>query len=142
IFVGVFWGVLYLGAALFNLIGIDAIEKLIEHRWFAIPATALAFSAAVHLTDVRAGLVRGTRTLVLVLLSWLLPLMAIIAAGFLASLLFTGLEPLWKTRFAAGYLLTAAGILVILINTAFQDGDAARRPTAILRYAGSLASFL
>src|SRR5271155_1729846 len=67
VFVGVFWGVLYLGASLFNLIGIDAIEKLIEHRWFAIPATTLAFSAAVHLTDVRAGLVRGTRTLVLVL---------------------------------------------------------------------------
>ena len=79
LFVGVFWGVLWLGAALFNLIGIDAIEKLIEHRWFWIPATTLSLSVAIHLTDVRAGLVRGTRTLVLVLLSWLLPLMTITA---------------------------------------------------------------
>jgi hypothetical protein len=140
VFVGVFWGVLYLGAALFNLIGIDAIEKLIEHRWFAIPATALSFSAAVHLTDVRAGLVRGTRTLVLVLLSWLLPLMTLIAAGFLASLPFTGLAPLWKTGFAAGYLLIASGVLVFLINATRQDGDHA--PQVILRLSGSLAAYL
>jgi hypothetical protein len=142
VFVGVLWGVLYLGAALFNLIGIDAIQKLIEHRWFAIPATTLALSVAVHLTDVRAGLVRGTRTLVLVLLSWLLPLMVAIAAGFLASLSFTGLAPLWKTGFAAGYLLTAAGALVFLINATRQDGDPEHAPQAVLRLSGSLAALL
>ena len=140
VFVGVFWAVLYLGAALFNLIGIDAIRKLIEHEWFAIPATTLALSAAIHLTDVRAALVRGTRTLVLVLLSWLLPLMTLIATGFLASLLFTGLTPLWKTGFAAGYLLTASGVLVFLINATRQDGD--HPPQMILRLSGSLAAFL
>jgi Domain of unknown function (DUF4153) len=141
-FVGIFWGLLELGAALFDLIGITFFSKLIEHPWFAIPATTLALAAAVHLTDVRAGLVRGTRTLVLVLLSWLLPMMTIIAGGFLATLVFTGLDPLWKTHFAAGYLLTAAGALVFLINAAYQDGDAERRPPAVLQYAGTLAAFL
>jgi hypothetical protein len=92
------------------------------------------------LTDVRAGLVRGTRTLVLVLLSWLLPLMTLIAAGFLASLPFTGLAPLWKTGFAAGYLLIASGVLVFLINATRQDGDHA--PQVILRLSGSLAAYL
>jgi hypothetical protein len=142
VFVAIFWAVLELGAALFNLISIDVFSKLIEHRWFAIPATTLALAAAIHLTDVRAGLVRGTRTLVLVLLSWLLPLMTIIAAGFLASLPFTGLAPLWKTGFAAGYLLTAAGVLVFLINAARQDGESEHVPQAILRVAGSVAAFL
>src|SRR5271170_4154222 len=142
VFVGIFWAVLELGAALFDLVDLTGFGHFIEHRWFAIPATALALAAAVHLTDVRAGLVRGMRTLVLVLLSWLLPLMAGIAAAFLASLLFTGLAPLWKTGYAAGYLLTAAGTLVFLINAAFQDGDAERHPTAVLRYAASLASLL
>ena len=142
LFVGVFWGVLHLGAELFHIIGIDYFQKLIEHRWFSIPATTLAQAAALHLTDVRASLVRGMRTVVLVLLSWLLPLMTIIGAGFLASLLSTGLAPLWSTRFAAGYLLISAGILVFLINAAYQDGDAERRPHVILRYAGSLASVL
>jgi hypothetical protein len=142
IFAAVFWGVLLLGAGLFHLIGIDFFRTLIEHRWFAIPASTLAQAAALHLTDVRASLVRGARTLVLVLLSWLLPLMAAIAAGFLASLLSTGLAPLWKTRFAAGLLLGAAGFLVVLINAAYQDGEPERRPHAILRYAGSLACFV
>lgn len=142
LFVGIFWAVLELGAELFNLIGVDFFSRLIDHRWFAIPATALALAAAVHLTDVRAGLVRGTRTLVLVLLSWLLPLMAIIAAGFLVTLVFTGLKPLWKTGFAAGYLLAAAGYLVFLINAAFQDGEAERKPPLFLRLAGSLAALL
>jgi len=75
---------LWLGAELFDLIGIDFFTRLLEHKWFAIPATSLAVAAAVHVTDVRAGLVRGARTLLLVLLSWLLPLMAIIVAGSIA----------------------------------------------------------
>lgn len=141
-FVGVFWGLLWLGAELFNLIQLDFLQKLIEHEWFAIPATALAAAASVHLTDVRAGLVRGIRTLALVLLGWFLPLLTLIAAGFLAALLFTGLEPLWQTRHASVYLLTAAGILVILINAAYQDGDDERRPNRILRFAGSLAALV
>ena len=106
------------------------------------PATSLAVAAAVHVTDVRAGLVRGARTLLLVLLSWLLPLMAIIVAGFLVGLFFTGLEPLWKTQFAAGYLLIAAGTLVILINAAYQDGSEEHRPPLLIRYAASLASLV
>jgi hypothetical protein len=142
IFVSIFWAVLLLGATLFHIIGIDYFRNLIEHRWFAIPATTLAQAAAIHLTDVRASLVRGTRTLVLVLLSWLLPLMTIVGAGFLIGLVTTGLAPLWKTGFAGGYLLIASGLLVFLINTAFQDGAPERRPVALLRYAGSLASML
>ncbi len=140
VFVGIFWAFLELGAALFNLINLDFFEKLLRHDWFWIPATALAVAAAIHVTDVRAGLVRGTRTLVLVLLSWLLPLLALIVAGFLASLPFTGLAPLWKFGHASGLMLTAAALLIVLINAARQDG--AQLPPIVLRVAGSLASFL
>jgi hypothetical protein len=142
VFVGIFWLVLWLGATLFKLIDLDFLERLIEHEWFWIPATTLAFAAALHVTDVRAGLVRGVRTLVLVLLSWLLPLMALIAAGFLMALVFTGLEPLWKTQHAAGILLTAAAALIILINATYQDGHVDRKAVKILHYAGTLAALL
>ncbi len=139
-FVGVFWGVLWLGAVLFNLIDLKFLETLIEKAWFAIPATALATAAAIHATDVRARLVAGIRTVALTLLSWLLPLMTLIAAGFTLSLPFTGLAPLWATKSAAGLLLTAAAALVILINAAFQDGDAAHNRPAALRYAEAVAA--
>ena len=141
-FVGVFWGVLELGAALFNIIGLTGFQTIIEHRWFAFPVSTLAFAAALHVTDVRAGLVRGVRALGLTLLSWLLPLMAGLAAAFLIGLVFTGLKPLWDTRFAAGDLLTASAVLVVLINAAFQDGGEEHRPGTVLRIAASLAAAL
>jgi hypothetical protein len=139
-FTGALWGLLWLGAGLFNLIKIDFIMRLIEHRWFAIPATTLAFSAALHVTDVRAGIARGIRTLGLSLLSWLLPLMALIGAGFLATLIFTGVQPLWNTQFATALLLVAFAALVVLINAAYQDGAAESAPPRLLRYAGSIAA--
>src|ERR1700744_4738925 len=123
VFVGVFWGVLWLGAALFNLIKLDFLEKLIAHDWFSIPATALATAAAIHLTDVRARLVAGIRGVVLTLLGWLLPLMALIAAGFLVGLVFTGFTPLWQTKAATAGLLSSAAALVILINAAYRNGE-------------------
>ena len=87
-----------LGAALFELIKVHFLTELIKKPWFAIPATVMACTSAIHVTDVRAGIVRGARTLKLTLLSWLLPLMVLITGAFLAALLFTGLEPLWSTR--------------------------------------------
>jgi hypothetical protein len=139
VFVGVFWGVLWLGAMLFNLIKLDFIEKLIEHDWFAIPATALATAAALHLTDVRARLVAGIRNVVLTMLAWLLPLLTIIAVGFLVSLFATGLQPLWQTKEAASGLLVACAALVVLINAAYQNGEDAQ--PAALRYSEVAASF-
>lgn len=141
-FVVVFWGLLWLGAGLFNLVKLNFFEKLIEHRWFAIPVTALAVAGALHLADVRPSLVRGTRTLALVLLSWLLPLMAAIAIAFLAALLFTGLTPLWQTRSAASLLLVAAATLIILINATYQDGTDDRIVSRAFRYAGWAAALM
>ncbi|MEJ0027797.1 MAG: hypothetical protein WDN01_17365 [Rhizomicrobium sp.] len=141
-FVAVFWGVLWLGAVLFNLIKLGFLEALLEKDWFAIPATALASAAAIHVTDVRAGLWTGIRTVALTLLSWLLPLMTLIAAGFTASLLFTGLTPLWATRSAAGLLLSAAGVVVVLLNMAFQDGSPEHSRARIFRYAEFVAALV
>lgn len=139
-FTGAFWILLYLGASLFKLIGIEAFQKLITEEAFAIPATTVMFAAAVQLTDVRSSLVRGVRTVALTLLAWLLPLMTLIAAAFLASLPFTGLEPLWKTRAATALLLTAAAHLIVLVNAAYQDGEDA--PPVVLAWAARLAGLL
>lgn len=141
-FTGAFWGLLRLGAGLFELIDIDVFIELIQERWFAIPATTLAVSAALHVTDVRADIVRGIRTLGLSLLSWLLPLMTLIAAGFLATLVFAGVQPLWDTQFATALLLIAFGALVILLNAAYQDGHVERATPRVLRYPGSLAALV
>ncbi|KSB88284.1 hypothetical protein AS593_09025 [Caulobacter vibrioides] len=140
LFTGAFWLLLHLASALFSMIGIEAINKLIDQPWFAWPATAVMFAAAVQLTDVRAGLVRGVRSVSLTLLAWLLPLMVLIAAGFLATLPFKGLDLLWATKKAAALLLTAAAFLIVLTNAAYQDGT--EPPPKVLAWAARIAGLL
>jgi hypothetical protein len=141
-FVGLLWGLLSLGAELFHLIKLEFLAELLKQSTFSIPVRALAFSYAIHVTDVRAGIVRGTRTLALTLMSWLLPLMAVLGAAFVVALRFTGLDPLWSTRHAASNLLGIAVALIFLINAVYQDGRAETRAAAILRYASQLAALV
>lgn len=142
LFVGVLWLILWLGATLFMLVKLNFLRELLSHAWFGIPVTAFAFSTAMHITDVRPGIVRGIRSLLLVLMSWLLPVTVLIVGGFLASLPFVGLEPLWATRHATSVLLGATAVLVLLINATFQGGELGKQVTRLLRVAARLACIL
>jgi hypothetical protein len=142
LFVGVFWIVLELGARLFQLIGIMIFTTIIERDWFWIPATALAVSVALHLTDSRAAMVRGTRALVLGMLSWLMPIMVLIGLAFLATLPFTGLTPLWDTRQATLSLLSSAILLILLINSHFQDGGPENSRPGVLLYTRAIGALM
>lgn len=142
VFTGIFWAVLGIGAALFGMIGVKAFAETIAERWFAIPASALAFAGAVHLTDVRLGLIQGVRTVALTLLGWLLPLLAGLTLAFLAALPFTGLAPLWKTGSAAAILIGAGASLILLINAAYQDGGREKPLPVALQWAMRLGGLL
>ena len=139
LFVGAFWMLLWAGAALFQLIGLGFFQRLLQELWFSVPATTLALAAAIHLTDVRPGIVRSIRTLLLTLQSWLLPLLALIVGGFLCSIPFTGLATLWATRHAAALLLGVSAAVVILVNTTFQQGRPGPEVPAVLRYSARVA---
>ncbi len=122
-FLGAFWIVLWLGAWLFDLIGIAAFRELIESDEFYWPASTVVLAAGVHLTDAGSGLTRGVRQVGLTLLSWLSILLTLILSAFLFALPFTGLEPLWDTKRATVLLLNAAATMILLINAAFQAGE-------------------
>ncbi|MEE3627236.1 hypothetical protein UCD39_25185 [Nitrospirillum sp. BR 11752] len=140
VFVAVFWLTLHLGAGLFELLKITFFRRLIEHDWFALPATTLAMATAIHVTDVQPALIRGARTLALTLFSWLLPLLVVIVVGFLGSLPFLSLAPLWNTHFSCGLLLATAALLIFLINCCYQDGAAERTTILAKRWAGSVGA--
>lgn len=142
LFIGILWLILWLGAALFILLKLDFLQMLLGKSWFAIPITAVAFSFAFHITDVRSSLVRGIRTLLLMLMSWLLPIAVFLVGGFLFSLPFTGLAPLWATRQASAVLLGAAATLVVLINAAFQNGGGELHLARIVRVSARIAAVL
>lgn len=141
-FTGGLWILLYLGAALFEVIKITALRELIGKDWFYYPVTTMAFATAIHLTDLRSALVRGFRALSLMLLSWLMPVFTLLGGAFLLALPFTGLGPLWETRAAGAILLSAAANLIILINAAYQDGGEETSKASVLRWAARVAGVL
>jgi hypothetical protein len=142
LFTGITWLVLTLGAQLFELVKLAFLTRLMRESWFAIPVTAFAFACAMHLTDVRPAIVRGIRSLLLVLLSWLLPVTVLLIGGFLATLPFTGLAPLWNTKHAASVLLCAAAAFVVLINAAWQQDEDERAVARVVRVATRVAALL
>jgi hypothetical protein len=123
-FVGALFFVLYMGAELFMLVKLRFLRELMRESWFNVPVICTAFSCAMHVTDVRPSIVRGIRTLLLVLLSWILPVAVVLVTGFLCTLPFTGLTALWETRHATAVLLGTAALLLVLVNAAFQNGEA------------------
>jgi len=123
-FVGALWLVLLMGSGLFSMVKLNFLKHMMEQSWFVVPVVCFAWSCAMHITDVRPAIVRGIRSLLLVLLSWILPVAALIVSGFLCALPFTGLDVLWATRHATSLLLAADAVLIILINAAFQNGRA------------------
>ena len=142
LFIGVLWLILWLGSALFMLVKLDFLRHLLTRPWFSVTVTAFAFAVALHVTDVRPGIVRGIRGLLLVLMSWLLPVATLIVGGFVVSLPFVGLEPLWATRHATSVLLGATAVLILLINAAFQGGELGPRIVRVLRIVARIACLL
>ena len=139
LFTALFWGILWLGAALLGFIGFEWLKDLLRSEYFAWPVTGLAFAASVHLGDVQPKLMTGFRALVLGVLSWLLPVITLIGVVFAASLCVSGLEPLWKTKAATASLLAACVALVLLVNAAWQQGDEERPVHIIMRWSARLA---
>jgi hypothetical protein len=122
VFVGALWLVLLMGSGLFAMLKLYFFKNMLGEAWFNVPVLCFAWSCAMHITDVRPAIVRGIRSLLLVLLSWLLLVAALIISAFLCTLPFTGLAALWSTGHATALLLAADVVLIILINAAFQNG--------------------
>jgi len=138
LFAGLFWLLLWLGAGLLDLIDVRFLHRLIEDAGFAYPATGVAVAAAIHLTDVRPGIISGMRSLIHIVLSWLLPMIVLIVGIFLLSLPVTGLHLLWRTAHAASLLLAVAAVTTVLVNAVYRDGTADFAAPRVLRIAASL----
>lgn len=122
LFVGALFALLFLGSKLFLLVKLHFLRNLLAESWFVMPTMTLAFAYAWHITDVKPAIIRGIRTLLLTLLSWILPIAVLLVTGFLLSLVWTGLNNLWETRHATPILLSIAIVLILLINATFQNG--------------------
>ncbi|HJU39190.1 MAG TPA: DUF4153 domain-containing protein [Tahibacter sp.] len=129
LFVGIAWGVLTLWGELFKLIGIHFFADLFDERPFVYLATGTMVGLGILIGRTQHRAVQVARQILLAIGKGLLPLVAIVALLFVASLPFTGLEALWKTRHAAAILLWLVVLMIAFVNAVYQDGpDAAPYP--------------
>lgn len=136
-FLGVVWLLAWLLSALFGLIGIDLLKRLLEKAWFGWTMSGAALGAGMALLRDQGRIVRQFQRVVIVVLSVLAPILAAGLAIFLIATLFTGLKPLWEaTRDTTPILLGCFAGAFILANDVIGDGpeDEARNP--LLRWAG------
>ncbi|MBN7137927.1 hypothetical protein A7A76_00320 [Lysobacter enzymogenes] len=123
-FVGICWAVLGLCAALFALIGIQFFADLFTTRGFAHLATGVMIGLGAMIGRTQQRPVQIARQILFAIFKGLLPLVALIALIFVASLPFTGLDALWKTRSATLILMCLIATVVLFVNAVYQDGEA------------------
>ena len=123
-FVGLVWGVIYASDALFGVVGLTLIERLLDipvAPWLITGAVlGLAAAVVVELDEV------VTPYLVLRLLRLLVPVVLVVMAVFTLALPFRGLNDLFGEFSAAAVLLCMAGGAATLVSAAVdrQDADA------------------
>lgn len=140
-FTGVSFLLAFLIAQLFDLIGIKLFKDLLEEGWFAMMLAGFAFGAALGLLRERDALVATLQKLVLVIFSVLAPVLAFALLGFLLSLPFTGLTPLWDSGVpTTPVLLAAAAGAAGLVNAVIGDGKAEGSGNRALRWSALLLS--
>ena len=132
VFTHLFWGLLSLFVALFEAIHVSWPRELVWTESFAYPATCVASSFAIGLTDVQPEMFRALRRLLLTVLRWLTVLLAAIVLLFLGTVIVEGVTTLWSTHFAAAGLIGTSIMLITLYNTVYQDGrETGRLPRAL-----------
>jgi len=127
VFIGLFWGLLFLWAGLFKVLKVTFFYELFTGRNFVYPVTAIAFGIGLSLYSAKEEALVGLYRTSLNVLGWLLPLVTFIMLLFLFTLFFQGLDPLWKTGYATTLMLTLLGLMVFLFNAAWQDASGTQR---------------
>lgn len=134
LFTGLTWLLLWLWAALFALVKIDAFSELFRQPAFIALATGTLAGFGVLIGRTQHRAIQITRQILFALCRGLLPLLSFITVLFVLSLPFTGLQPLWETRSAAALLLVLALLLVAFANAVYQhDSEQAPYPTWLRR---------
>ena len=131
LFVLIFWGILNLGAALFDILDIEFFSELLRNEWFWIPTLTLAFAFASIIFRKLLNIEDNIAFLLQTLIKFLLPVLSVISLGFLATLPFTGLNKLWETGSGSLLVMWLQVLTLFFVNTVYKD-DSSVRPYHML----------
>jgi hypothetical protein len=122
-YTGVYWALVSMCAGLFKALGIDAIQQLIIKPSFIAITTGLMAGVGVALAKEHAQIITTLRSIATTIFRSLTPLLVVIVLSFLVTLPFTGLAPLWDTKWASSILLALLLLILLFVNAVFQDGE-------------------
>jgi len=131
LFVLIFWGILNLGSALFDILDIEFFSELLRNEWFWIPTLTLAFAFASVIFRKLLNIEDNIAFLLQTLIKFLLPVLSVISLGFLATLPFTGLNKLWETGSGSLLVMWLQVLTLFFVNTVYKD-DSSVRPYHML----------
>lgn len=139
VFLGVFWALVLLWGALFEMVGVEIFETIFESKPFTWITSATVFAYGVARGREGARVTEAARGAVLAIFRVLLPFVAVMGLLFLVTLPFTGLAPLWGTHQAARLLITLIAFTVLFLNATVEDGSREPPRPAPVRHAVAAA---
>lgn len=140
VFVGLFWLVLFLSDALFDLVGLALVERLISLGWapFLLTGAVLGLGLAV-VYELRTTI---SAFLILRLLRLLVPVLLVVLVVFLAAVPLHGLSDVFGALSAAATLMGAAIVAITLVTAALDRDDTRAVQTRGLRIATRVLAVL
>lgn len=117
----VFWGLLLTAGLLFDIVGLEAVPRLLRNPLVAVPLTSLTVAISISVALKHPGIDSLGRW-ILSALAWLLPPFSFLSLVFIACLPFSGLQPLWATGQASSWMLLLQLGTLLLANAAWLDG--------------------
>lgn len=133
VFLGLFWGILMLWAALFKVIKIDFFYDLFTNKWFLYPALGTAYGFGIVIFRSQQKIFDLATRVNQALMKFLLLMLILVAVVFLCALPFTGLAPLWETRTGSSLILWLQVLVLFSLNCVYQNDETRPYPQALHR---------
>ncbi len=140
LFVAVFWGVVFLSNALFEIVGISIIEDFLDIEGVPYVLSGLTLGLALSVVYELRDYV--SPFLILRLMRLLIPVVLVVIAVFIAALPFRGLSGLFGDLSAGGTLMAMAIGGITLITTALDRDDEAAISMRVMRLATQALALL
>ncbi len=136
LFTGLAWLLLWLMVALFQLIELNFLDRLVRQSWFGWTISGVAFGAALGILRENEAIIATLQRVVMLVLTVLALPLALGLSVFLAALVVSGPEVLWHaTRSATPVLMACIVGAFVLINAVIRDTDAEASSNRALRIA-------
>lgn len=134
LYAGIYWALVWVCAGLIKALGIDAVQQFVSEPSFIAITTGTMGGVGVALAKEHSHIITTLRSIAATLFRSLTPLLVVIVLSFLAILPFTGLAPLWATKWASSILLALLLLVLLFVNAVFQDGESSRPYGTLLRH--------